>query len=157
MRASDDSDSESQRSPRLYSKHGFYRMKRAIKDLGTKAIDRRTALGKALVNWRERLVQDLAGEGLLTTQQLGIVDLAIRTKSMLDSIDHWILAQPSLIDPNRQGLIPVVRERTLLADSLANYLSILGLKRVARNVPSLESRAPAHSKRTGHGAGVNER
>src|SRR5689334_18367805 len=109
-------------------------MKRAIKELGTKAIDRRTALGKALASWRESLVRDLGGEDSLTTQQLGIVDLAIRTKLMLDSIDSWILGQPSLIDLNRQGLIPVIRERTQLADSLARYLYQLGLERKSKTL-----------------------
>jgi len=107
-------------------------MKRAIKELGNKAIDRRTSLGKALASWRENLVRDLGGEASLTTQQAGIVDLAIRTKLMFDSIDLWILAQPSLVDVNRQGLIPVVRERTQLADSLARYLYQLGLERKSK-------------------------
>lgn len=121
-----------QRSPRLYSKHGFCRTKRAIKELGNKAIDRRTSLGKALASWRENLVRDLGGEAYLTTQQAGIVDLAIRTKLMLDSIRLWILAQPSLVDVNRQGLIPVVRERTQLADSLARHFYQLGLERKSK-------------------------
>jgi hypothetical protein len=48
---------------------------------------------------------------------------------MLDSIDAWILTQPSLVNKRNRSLLPVVRERTQLADALARYLGMLGLSR----------------------------
>lgn len=67
----------------------------------------------------------------MSTQQQALVDLAVRTKLLLDSIDAWLLAQPRLINVRTRALLPVVRERTQLADALARYLSALGLERRA--------------------------
>jgi hypothetical protein len=104
---------------------------------GRKVIDTRTRVGKALMAWRGSLVQDLGGSGKLSTQQLAIVDIAVRTKLLLDSVDAWLVKQPSLIDKRRRQLFPVVQQRTALADALARYLSSLGLARVAKEVPRL--------------------
>ena len=57
---------------------------------------------------------------------------------MLDSIDAWLLAQPSLVNKRKRALLPVVRERTQLADSLARHLSALGLERRAKPTQSLQ-------------------
>ena len=43
-------------------------------------------------------------------------------------VDAWSLTQP-LIDRPSKSLIPIVRERQTLADSLARYLGQLGLER----------------------------
>jgi hypothetical protein len=47
---------------RPYKKHGLSAMKRAVKVLGSRAIDRRTQVGKALKEWRTEIAQDLGGE-----------------------------------------------------------------------------------------------
>ena len=67
------------------------------------------------------LARDLGS--LPSTGQLAVVDLAVRTKSMLDSIDAWLLTQPTLVVRRRKALLPAVRERQQLADGLARYLS----------------------------------
>jgi len=56
---------------------------------------------------------------------------------MLDAIDAWVLAQPSLVDKRKRALLLVVRERQSLADALVRYLTTLGLERKARELPSL--------------------
>jgi len=99
---------------------------------GRKVIDTRTRVGKALMAWRGELVQDLGGSEQLSTQQLAIVDIAVRTKLLLDSVDAWLLRQDSIIDKRRRQLFPVVQQRTALADAMARYLGTLGLARVAR-------------------------
>jgi hypothetical protein len=55
----------------------------------------------------------------------------VKTKLLLDSIDSWLLVQPSLINKRKKALLPVVRERTQIADALARYLAQLGLDRRA--------------------------
>lgn len=117
--------------------HGLGTLKRAVKDLGSRTIDRRTTLGKALAQWRTDLVRDLGGLETVSTQELAIVELAVRTKLMLDSIDAWVLTQPSLVNARKRALLPVVRERVQLADALSKYLSQLGLKRRAKPTQSL--------------------
>ena len=114
---------------RIYQKHGLSQLKTAVKTLGNRAIDQRTQVGKALAEWQTGIIADLGGYAALSTQELAILDLAVKTKLLLDSIDGWLLRQPSLINVRRRSLIPAVKERTALADALARYLGQLGLER----------------------------
>ena len=109
--------------------HGLTTLKSAVRRLGVRTVDRRTTLGKQLVAWRAAIIEDLGGNP--STAQRAVVDLAMRTKLMLDSIDAWLLSQPSLVDKRKRALLPVVKERQQLADSLARHLGQLGLERRA--------------------------
>jgi hypothetical protein len=117
-------------------------LKRAIEEVasrGRKVIDTRTRVGKALMAWRAQLMEELGGAEQLSTQQLALVDISMRTKLLLDSIDAWLLRQPSIIDKRRRQLFPVVQQRTALADALARHLGTLGIARAARQVPRLDT------------------
>jgi hypothetical protein len=49
--------------------HGLYRLKRAVVELGSRALpSRKTALGRALHEWRASLLADLGGEGALSAR-----------------------------------------------------------------------------------------
>lgn len=106
---------------------------------GLQAIDRRTAAARALLTWRDDLVEALAGEDAVSPQQRALVDLAARTKLYVDAVDDWIVEQPSLVLTRKRSILPVVRERQALADSLARLLSQLGLDRRAKEVPTLST------------------
>ena len=97
-------------------------------------IDRRTTLGKALHKWRSDLIADLGGQDNISTQQSALVDLAVKSKLLLDSIDAWLLTQPTLIHKRKKALLPVVLQRQTLVDGLARYLSQLGLERRQRDI-----------------------
>ncbi len=56
---------------------------------------------------------------------------------MLDSVDAWVLAQPSLVERRKRALLPVVRERLALVGQLQSFLRDLGLERRARDVTDL--------------------
>lgn len=137
-------------------KHGLSTLKRAMRELGGRAIDGRTTIAKALGQWKAELINDLGGRDAISTQQAAIIDLALKTKLLLDSIDAWLVVQPSLVDRRRRAVLPVVRERQQLADALARYLVQLGLERRARRAPSLneyvsqtygaDSSAPSHEQ-----------
>src|SRR5437879_1399335 len=58
--------------------HGLYQLKRAVRELGGRVLDRRTGVGRALAEWRDALVADLGGADAVSTQQLALVDLAVR-------------------------------------------------------------------------------
>ena len=109
--------------------HGITALKRAVNGIGNRArlIDRRTVTGKALAKWRNDLIADLGGD--ISTQQAALVDLAVKSKLILDSIDAWLLTQKSLVNTKRKSLLPVVTQRQTLADGLARYLQALGLHR----------------------------
>jgi len=119
---------EAERHPGL-SKRLLFTLKRALIDLGSRAIEGRSSVGVALRRLKADLVQDLGGDDSISTQQETLIELAVRSKIMLDSIDAWLLTQPSLITTRKRVLIPVVLQRQTLADGLARYLSQLGLER----------------------------
>ena len=130
-----------QRTPRRrkrgrgYYRSGFYALKTTLRALGPRVVDKRTHLGKQLAAWRDDLVRDLGGD--LSTQERVLVDLAVRQKLLVESVDAWLLTQRSLVNSRKRALIPVLRERQALADGLARLLGQLGLQRRARPVPSL--------------------
>jgi hypothetical protein len=126
---------EEKLSPR--QTHGLKVLKRAVKTLGRRLIDRRTSVGKALAQWRAELVADLGGRETISTQEKALVDLCVKTKLMLDSIDNWLLQQPSLVNPKKRTLLPVVLQRTTLANALSQYLGQLGLTRRAKPTATL--------------------
>ncbi len=122
------------KKPRGYQKHGLTTLKQAVKGLGGRVIDRRTTLGKALAKWRGDLIQDLGGKEAISTQQEALVDLCVKSKLILDSIDAWLLTQPSLVNARKRSLLPAVKERQQLADGLARYLNQLGLERKTKTL-----------------------
>lgn len=117
------------------TKHGLYHRQRMLMERGLDAIDGRTTTGRALAKWREDLVRDLGGD--ISTQQQALLDLAVKSKLLLDSVDAWLLVQPSLINKRKRSLLPVVIQRQALADALARYLAQLGMERRQKQV-SLE-------------------
>jgi hypothetical protein len=147
-------------SPPNAQRHGLTRLKAVVRGLGGRVIDRRTTLGKALAEWRQELIQDLGGPESVSTQARAIVELAVKTKLLLDSVDAWLLTQPSLINKRARALLPVVRERQQLADSLARYLTLLGLELRRRtlsfaqaieaspNLAPVDDRTPRRVRRT---------
>lgn len=131
-------DAEPTKKPkRYYTKHGLTTLKKAVRVLGGRAIDRRTALGRALEDWRHSIIQDLGGVDQTSTQQRQVIDLAVKTKLILDSIDAYLVKQPSLVNHRKRMVLPVVLQRGQIADSLARYMIQLGLERKAKVLPSL--------------------
>jgi hypothetical protein len=115
-----------------HESHGLHSMKSAMVRLGSRAIDGRSEVGVALRKWRKDLIADLGGN--VSTQQDAIIDLAIKSKLLLDSIDAWLLSQPSIILKRKKTLMPVVMQRQQLADGFARYMAMLGLERVEKSL-----------------------
>ena len=114
---------------RAGEKYRLFSMKRAVRELGDHSLDGRTSVAKALAEWKAELIDDLGGRQAISTQQTAIIDLAVKTKLLLDSVDAWLLTRPSIIDKRRRTVLPIVRERQQLADALSRYLQVLGLAR----------------------------
>jgi hypothetical protein len=111
--------------------HGMYSLQRAVRERGLDAIDGRSALGRALREYRADLIRDLGGEPNLSTAQLHLVDLAVRDRLLLDSIDAALAERP-LVNRKRGTVAPAVEARFRMADSATRRLVALGLKRVKR-------------------------
>jgi len=118
---------------RPYQKSGLYTLKRAVQTLGKRALpSRSTALGRALHDWRAGLVADLGGDEAISTQQRALIELATRTKLLLDSIDAYVLGMESPVDRRHRRLWLVVRERQGLVGQLQSILRDLGLEKRTR-------------------------
>lgn len=122
---------------RPYSRTGLHALKARVKVRGLHAIDMRTAAARALIAWRSELLTDLGGEGNVSAQRLALIDIATRTRLYVDSLDAWIMEQPSLVNRRKKSVLPILRERQQLADSLARILGQLGLERLSKPVKSL--------------------
>ena len=124
---------------RQYSRHGLNVLKARVKLRGLQAIDRRTTAAQALLAWQKQLIADLGGERAVSAQQRALVELATRTKLYVDSLDAWIMEQPSLVNARKRTVHPVVLQRQQLAGALARYMTQLGLERRAKDVQDLRS------------------
>ena len=91
-----------------------------------------TPLGRALREWRESLIADLGGPDSITTQQLALVDMAVRSKLLVDSVDAYVLGMPSAVNKRSRCLYPVVKERQALVSQIQSLLRDLGLERRAK-------------------------
>src|SRR5262245_58309482 len=49
-------------------RHGIHMLKRAVSKLGSRAIDKRYRIGRALVQWQRELIADMGGEDNISTQ-----------------------------------------------------------------------------------------
>jgi len=117
---------------------GYWAAKHALAKFGSHVIDGRSRVAKALDEFRDALIADLGGPDAISQQQRVIIDLAVRTHLMVQSLDNYILTLGSLANRRKKALWPVVRERTALADSLARYMGQLGLQRVEKDVLNAE-------------------
>jgi hypothetical protein len=113
--------------------HGMYALKRAVQERGLDAIDGRSALGRALREYRADLVRDLGGEENLSTAELHLVDLAVRDRLFLDSLDATLAERP-LLNRKQGSVAPALEARFRTADSATRRLVALGLKRVRRRM-----------------------
>ena len=77
----------------------------------------------------------LDGEEAITPQQVALLDLTVKQKLLVDSLDAWLLSQKALVDEEKKAILPVLRERQALADGLAKYLGMLELERRERQAP----------------------
>jgi len=119
-------------------KHGLFRLKAALKLRGWSGIDGRSLGAKQLFSWRSELVSSLGGERNLTPQRKAIIETVCRTRLFLDTLDIWLMGQPSLLLVRKRTILPALRERQSLADSLLRHLQALGLERVAAPVEDLQ-------------------
>ena len=127
-----------QNGRREYRKTGLYTLRRELIDLGSRAIDGRSSVGVALRRWKADLIRDLGGKDSISTQEETLIELAARSKIMLDSVDNWILGQPTLINSRKKTMLSVVQQRQTIADGLTRTLKELGLKRVTKNLTLAE-------------------
>jgi hypothetical protein len=124
--------------PTRSQQHGHHALKTTLQRLGSRALDPDTDVGRELAAWRASLIADLGGEENLTTSERALVDLAVRDRLLLDSVDAWLLAERKLVNGRKKSVYPAVAQRMKLAEGYTRRLQTLGLQRRQKPVPSLQ-------------------
>ena len=128
------------------SRHGLNRLMVAIKTRDLRALDRRCAGSKALMEWKADLLRDLGGESNLSVQKRTLADAAVRSKLFIDSIDVWLLQQRSLVNARKKSILPALAQRQTLLDGLLRIFEKLGLERLAEGVSEERRIAVVYAK-----------
>ena len=105
---------------------------------GLRSIDKRTAAGRALVDWKESLTAALGGSENVSPQQLAVVEEAVRSKAYLDHIDAFLLSLDSVIHKRRKKLYPIVLSRMQVAEHFMRQMDRLGFARIPKPLPAID-------------------
>lgn len=136
--------------------HGLYAMKRAFQARGNRAIDGRTAQGKAVRAWQGKLIAELGGPAALSAPELACLDPLIRTKFMLEVLGTWLLAQSSVVNPDRRALIPAAHAHRRLGNRMMRQLRALARARANRPLlPFYEYLVAKYGADTNEGVGTD--
>lgn len=120
---------------------GYHRAERVLreaKDRQRALYNKRTTVGRE--NWekREAYIDACGGEAALSPQRLEIIDSAVRTSFLLSFVDGYLAEiGPKAINRRKKALVPLVEQRTKLADSLLRHLQAIGLERRAKPAETL--------------------
>jgi hypothetical protein len=120
------------------SRHGLSALKARVTVRGLGSIDMRTAAARSLIAWRNELLRDLGGDGNISSQRLALVEMAVRTRLYVDHVDAYLMEQSTLVNKRKKSVLPVLKERQALVDSLARLLAQIGLERQAKPVKPLD-------------------
>jgi len=130
-----------------HQKHGLYGARiKELRKYGPRAIDMRSKLGKAVAEYRASLISDLGGEESLSKMELALVDEAIVTRLMLATVNEWLSYRKTLVDRKTRSIIPAALQRNAFVNTLQGLLRDLGLKRRAREVPTLAAYIASQSE-----------
>jgi hypothetical protein len=119
------------------ARSGLHGLMHTVSVHGMAALDGRSKAMRSVSAWKESLLVDLGGAANVSTQKMVLVDLAARTKLFVDHVDSWLVQQESLVNKRKRSILPILRERMALADSLTRLMCQLGLERQARPVKPL--------------------
>ena len=130
-------------------------IKKRSRSLGSLGIDKRTAVYHALAKWRDEMITDLGGQEALSSQQLMILDEAMRMKIIADRADAEIASLETIIEGGH--LIGAVKDRQALTKALTRSMVLLGLKKWKKPPPTLaEVLATWKPEKSAQGEGVIE-
>jgi len=141
---------------RIYSKSGLNTLKAdvsrrkgrtKVRLLFDKRLDLRIPAARALVSERDAWIEDMGGPEAISAKQMTLLDAALRTNLYVQHLDSFLMQQASLVNFKKRSVIPVLRERQVLVDSLARILSMLGLERKERSALTLEDYAEVVAQR----------
>lgn len=124
------SDAEpSKKAKRSYQKHGLSTLKRAVKELGARALDGRTTLAKELDAERQDLIHALGGANDVSPQELALINMIAQKRIRRKPATIWaLLNREKLFDRRKRALCPLALQLETLEEAEARLLEKLGLK-----------------------------
>ncbi|NOU09383.1 MAG: hypothetical protein HOO98_05105 [Nitrospira sp.] len=118
--------------------HGDTLLKKAVKELGTKALDGRSVLAIELKQERRELIQALGGPSEISPQEMAIIEMIAMKRIRRKPIQEWaLLNRDALFNRRNKCLAPIALQLEQLEESEVRLLKELGLKRRAKQIPSL--------------------
>jgi len=118
--------------------HGDTLLKKAVKELGTKALDGRSVLAIELKQERRELIEALGGPSEISPQELAIIEMIAMKRIRRKPIQEWaLLNRDALFNRRNKCLAPIALQLEQLEESEMKLLKELGLKRRAKQLPSL--------------------
>src|SRR5690242_16926194 len=101
---------------RPYQRSGLYAVQNTLKAIGNQDhwIDSLGEIGLELKAFQSAIIQDMGGDENISAMERSIIDLATKTFLMLQTVDRFLLEQPSLVNKSKRQLFPVVLQRQTL-------------------------------------------
>jgi hypothetical protein len=131
--------------------HGDTLLKKAVKELGVKAIDGRTSLAIELKAERADLIAALGGPSEISPQEMAIIEMIAMKRIRRKPIQEWaLLNRDALFNRRNKCLAPIALQLEALEESEVRLLKELGLKRRAKQLPSLSDYLTASGKANQH-------
>lgn len=118
---------------RKAEKHGITRLRRMRK---SGKLDRRTSFGRAFEARKAEYVAHLGGDQL-SAMELAIIEDTVWTDFYTTAYDLYLSSLKSVIRKGRPH--PIIDARTRLASHRRENLKTLGLKRVAKQITSIDT------------------
>jgi hypothetical protein len=129
------------RATREYHRTGAYPVERALPFLVERVRDPRvpddvlTPVERGARAWRAEVLLDLGGPEAVPAAKLALVEAALGTKIVLDSLDRYLFELAGLgglVNRRNRRAYSIVADRQRVADSLTRQLAVLGIDRVER-------------------------
>lgn len=126
-------------------------LRKALQRLTTRKLDQRSEVARELRQFRRDVIEDLGGEEMVSRAKAELIEVAARTKVLLDTIDDWVFRQPTIM--TRQGeLKTIVQQRNTYVETLRRVLREIGLDRKAKPEMSLNDYLKAKEQEKKGGA-----
>jgi hypothetical protein len=100
-----------------------------------------TPVERGARGWLVEVLHDLGGPEAVSAPKRAVVNAALGTRIMLDSLDRYLFelaAQGGLVNRRNRRAYSIVADRMRVADSLTRQLQALGLDRVERPPVALQ-------------------
>lgn len=115
--------------------HGDTLLKRAVKELGAKALDGRSTLAIELKQERRELIAALGGPSDISPQEMAIIEMIAMKRIRRKPIQEWVLLNRDRLFDRRKGVVrQILLQVEALEESEVKLLKELGLKRKPKQV-----------------------